>query len=70
MTIQIVIYLCVSHLKSIQTTLKDPQSEGDSASNETDAVRDVESDKAVPTNVWTQEETEKMLQFVAKVKTI
>ena len=37
MTIQIVIYLCVSHLKSIQTTLNNPQSEGDSASNETDA---------------------------------
>ena len=47
LSIQFVIYLCVSHLKTIQTTLKDPENDDP--------------------NLWSQEETERMLQFVAKV---
>ena len=47
LSIQFVIYLCVSHLKTIQTTLKDPDNDDPS--------------------LWSQEETERMLQFVAKV---
>ena len=57
--IQFVIFLCVGHLKSIQTTLKDPNA---STEKESEKEDDAES------NLWTQEETERMLQFVAKVK--
>jgi len=53
--IQFVIFLCVSHLKTIQTTLKDPNAPTD------------EKDDDADSNMWTQEETERMLQFVAKV---
>ena len=59
--IQFVIFLCVSHLKSIQTTLKDPNASN--ASNE-----ESEKEDDAESNLWTQEETERMLQFVAKVK--
>ena len=65
LAIQFVIYLCVGHLKTIQTTLKDPAlvpPVGDEAVKEDDAAEDADS------NLWSQEETERMLQFVAKVR--
>jgi hypothetical protein len=67
LAIQFVIYLCVGHLKTIQTTLKDPAlvpaaAAGDEASKEDDEADDPDS------NLWSQEETERMLQFVAKVR--
>ena len=68
MAIQLTIHLCVAHLKTIQTTLKDPQTDADATKND---AEDVEAgDSAGDSNLWSQEETERMLQFLAKVRNL
>ncbi len=66
LAIQFVIYLCVGHLKTIQTTLKDPALAPVAAAGE-EAVKEDEATDDADSNLWSQEETERMLQFVAKV---
>ena len=66
LAIQLTIQLCVAHLKTIQSTLKDPQTDADADAIKKDG-EEAEAENVGDSNLWSQEETERMLQFLAKV---